>query len=334
MYPAEADRVTISRAELDDLRARCARLDADASSTPPRSQSHKAPPTVSDADGRGASPVDADEVATPEGRLLHDPDGTARFLGQSSGANFLNCVKEFMATVLPLAANANAPGGGQELPGRTFLTSVGRYQTYDSRPLQLPPVDPFWLPSRTERTVMLAEFCYFLQDGNQDFPSGGITYWGDLSGLLSGPGAPYGGSEEDRGLALIHAVFAVATQLGTSVHGDSGAHHSEAYLARARAILGNPLDITTYTARDVSVLSLMALYLVEMNRRDSAYVAVSTALHLAIMYGLHSGYSPDEGTKRAFWTLYTLDRWLSSLLGRPPSIVDAAIRLDLPQDVP
>jgi hypothetical protein len=331
MYPTEADSVTISRAELDDLRARCARLDTGAASTPP-SNSHKAS-TVPDVEGRGASPVDPDEVATPEGRLLHDPDGTARFLGQSSGANFLNCVKEFMATVLPLATNTNPSNGGQELPGRTFLTSVGRYQTYDSRPLQLPPVDPCWLPSRTEQTVMLAEFCYFLQDGNQDFPSGGITYWGALSELLPGPGAAYG-SEENRGLALLHVIFAVAAQLGTSVHGTSGAHQSEAYLARARAILGNPLDITTYTARDVSVLSLMALYLVEMNRRDSAYVAVSTGLHLAIMYGLHSGYSSDEGTKRAFWTLYTLDRWLSSLLGRPPSIVDAAIRLELPRDVP
>ncbi|OIW26181.1 hypothetical protein CONLIGDRAFT_582244 [Coniochaeta ligniaria NRRL 30616] len=327
VYPAEADSVSIPRAELDELRARVAQLDAAAACHGPRDS------TLSDVDNSGgaeASPVDSDEVATPQGRLLHDPDGTARFLGQSSGANFLNCVKEFMATVLPLATNfSSGSGGGHEAPGRTFLTSVGRYQTFDSRPLQLPPVDPFWLPSRTERTVMLAEFCYFLQDGNQDFPSGGITYWGDLAGLLSGPDSP-----DNRGLALLHIVFAVAAQLGSNVHGNSDAHHSEAYLARARAIVGNPLDITTYTPHHVSVLSLMALYLVEMNRRDSAYVAVSTALHLAIMYGLHSGYSPDEGTKRAFWTLYTLDRWLSSLLGRPPSIVDAAIRLELPQDVP
>ncbi|KAB5539406.1 hypothetical protein GE09DRAFT_317406 [Coniochaeta sp. 2T2.1] len=331
-YPAGSDRVTVSRTELEELRARATLWETGAASSTPPTQ-HRASTSLSDADGRVTvvSLVDPDEVATPEGRLLHDPDGTARFLGQSSGANFLNCVKEFMVTILPLATSSSG-GGGQELPGRTFLNSVGRYQTYDSRPLQLPPVDVLLpLPTRTERTVMLAEFCYFLQDGNGDFPSGGTNYWGDMPGLL---GVINGSNEGDRDLALLHVVFAVASQLGTSVHGTSDPHHSEAYLARARAILGNPLDITTYTPRDVSVLSLMALYLVEMNRRDSAYVAISMALHLAIMYGLHSGYSVDEGTKRAFWALYTLDRWLSSWLGRPPSIIDAAIRLDMPQDVP
>ncbi|KAH8898344.1 hypothetical protein GQ53DRAFT_636769 [Thozetella sp. PMI_491] len=327
IYPSEADNVSISRAELEELRARCARLETGASPTPPI---HRTPVTLSEPAGSRVS-EDPDEVATPEGRLLHDPDGTARFLGQSSGANFLNCVKEFMATVLPLVTNPNT-SSGPDLPGRTFLASVGRYQTFDSRPLQLPAVDPFWVPSRTERTVMLAEFGYFLQDGNEDFPSGGITYWGDLASLLA-QGATYGGGES-RDLALLHVVFAVTAQLGTSMHGNSESHHSEAYMARARAILGNPLDITTYTPRDVSVLSLMAMYLVEMNRRDSAYVTVSTALHLAIMYGLHAGYNIDEGTRRTFWTLYTFDRWLSSWLGRPPSIVDASIRLDLPQDVP
>ncbi len=203
-----------------------------------------------------------------------------------------------MTTVLPLVASPNAAGeGGQEIPGRRFLSSVGRYQTYDSRPLYLPPVDPFWLPSRTEMTVMLAEFCYFLQDGNGDFPSGGIFYWGQLTDALTRP-AGLDGRREDRDVALLHTIFAVAVQLGTPVHTSQGeAQRSEAYLARARAILGNPLDITTYTTRDVSVLLMMALYLVEMNRRDAACVTVSMALHLAMMYGLHSGFGVDEGPK-------------------------------------
>jgi hypothetical protein len=31
-----------------------------------------------------------------------------------------------------------------------------------------------------------------------------------------------------------------------------------------------------------------------------------------------------------FWTLYILDRWISVLMGRPPSISDESIRLPLP----
>src|SRR5690606_29310916 len=105
----------------------------------------------------------------------HDPDGTARYFGESSGANFLNHVKEFIVTIQPLVTDYD---GSQ--PGRTFLGSLGSYQTYDSRPLQIHSVDPMWLPSRTSMTVLLTELRYFAQDGNGDFPSGGIFYWGDL----------------------------------------------------------------------------------------------------------------------------------------------------------
>ena len=311
----------MSRTELDDLRARCAQLE---------SRSNSVPTPISH---QSSTIPNQEDVATPEGRLLHDPDGTARFLGQSSGATFLNCVKEFMATVLPLVASPAANGeSGQEMPGRTFLTSVGQYQTYDSRPLYLPPVDPFWLPSRTEMTVMLAEFAYFLQDGNGDFPSGGIFYWGDLSDALSIPLGP-NGRREDRDVALLQSIFSVTVQLGTPVHGHGESQRSEVYFSRARAILGNPLDITNHTPRDVSVLLLMSLYLVEMNRRDAAYLTVTMAMHLAMMYGLHFGFGLEEEAKRVFWTLYILDHRLSSWLGRPPSIADAAIRLDMPRDV-
>lgn len=50
-------------------------------------------------------------------------------------------------------------------------------------------------------------------------------------------------------------------------------------------------------------------------------------------HGAHRGWVDERG-KRVFWTLYILDRWLSCLMGRPPTILDDAIRLPLPCDVP
>ena len=82
----------------------------------------------------------------------------------------------------------------------------------------------------------------------------------------------------------------------------------EAYFARAKALLGNPLDITTYTFSDVAVMTIMASYMIEMNRRDVSYMYITIAIHISIMHGAHRGWSVDEQGKRIFWTAFCLDR--------------------------
>jgi len=84
-------------------------------------------------------------------------------------------------------------------------------------------------------------------------------------------------SAEDsfRYLAFYHVSFALATSLGQSDFRRTDQHAGEAYFNRARKLLGNPLDIVRFTLSDVSVLALMGFYLIELNRRDAAYVHVS-----------------------------------------------------------
>lgn len=328
--------MSVSRAELEALKARCDELERGAARANPPSRlvipsSSRASSTLdaSNADAAFSGGGNNEDIGPSEGRLLHDPDGTARYLGPSSGAHFLNRVKEFMATIQPLV------GTQQDSPppsGQTFLTSVGRYQTYDSRTLQLPAVDPLQLPSQTEMTLMVTEFRFFAQDGNGDFPSGGIFYWGNL---LFANQSPYdaSGLRASGELALLNMVLAVAACLGSSAHWNAE-NYSEHFFSRAQLILGNPLDISCHTIRNTSVMLLMAYYLIEANRRDAAYVTVSIALHLAVMDGAHCNCGQGEDFKRTFWTLYVLDCWLSSVLGRPPSISDSAIQLQLPEKVP
>ncbi|QYS95266.1 Zn(2)-C6 fungal-type domain-containing protein [Trichoderma simmonsii] len=234
-----------------------------------------------------------------------------------------------MATIQPLV------GGQQDYPphsGQTFLTSVGRYQTFDSRTLQLLPVDPLQLPSQTEMTLMVTEFRFFTQDGNGDFASGGIFYWGNLSFANQFP-YDAAGLRTSGQLALLHMILAVAARLGSAANWKDE-DCSERFFSRAQQMIGNPLDITSHTSRDTSVMLLMAFYLIEANRRDAAYIMVSVALHLAIMDGAHCSCGQGEDFKRTFWTLYVLDCWLSSVLGRPPSISDTAIHLTLPEESP
>ncbi|KAK6216962.1 fungal specific transcription factor domain-containing protein [Colletotrichum tabaci] len=371
-YPTIIEKVSVSRNELDDLRrkldvaerallaavpdhtARRQLLlqqehDGDASAgsssraasclsfTPP--QQHRRKDEFHEIAFNVDGEADAADADTAEGRQLKDQDGRARFLGETSGATFLDHLKEFMSTVSPLAFNkpwlSPTPNNGS-----AFLASLGRYQTYDSRPVEAEPdPDPIALPSRADMSAMLADLRHFIQDGNGTFPCGGIYWWGDLGSVpnpvsFSPETPPDAIRHRFRHLAFYHTAFAVACQASTTAASMPVPHDlSQRYFSRARMLLGNPLDITQYTISDVAVLALMGFYLIEMNRRDAAYIYVSNAMHISIMHGAHRGWVDERG-KRVFWTLYILDRWLSCLMGRPPTIMDDAIRLPLPCDAP
>ena len=364
VYPAAVERVTVSRTELDELRRRVdlyeralqdtvpeearrhellRRISLDAEAT---SQASTTPSTLDLAQSPQTTqsrvnlqpklePNDDVQVST-EGRLLNDPDGHARFLGETSGATFLDHLKEFMSTVLPLAYN----NYNVQADESTFLLSRGSYQTYDSRPLNERDVDPLRLPSGPEMRHMLSELRSFIQDGNGNWPSGGIYWWGDLGSLppdplISPPNININHLDACRHLAFYNSAFAIVTQATTTEMPTTGTgtYPSEYFFTRARLLLGNPLDITRFTVNDVAAVALMGFYLIEMNRRDAACMCVSNAMHISIMHGAHRGWVDEKG-KRVFWTLYILDRWLSCLMGRPPTIMDDAIRLPPPYDSP
>ncbi|KAK9415267.1 hypothetical protein SUNI508_02115 [Seiridium unicorne] len=310
-YPMAIEKISIPRTELDDLKARCARLEACLEQAVPdesRRQNLMARVVSGSLSASSTSstgtlePNEATEEET-EGRLLQDPDGAVRYLGSTSGATFLDLIKEFMTAIFPLAWP-----GSQHRSEMTFVGSLGRYQTWDSRPLIMQDVDPFWHPSKTEMAMMIVQLRYYIQDGSGDFASGGIYYWNDLD--MSFFDAKTSGITTDphslRRLALFHAALAMACQLELPSENTvtEGTQRSEAFFARARWLIGNPLDTTLSNIFDIPVLSMMSVYLVEMNRRDAAYIYVS------------------------------LDRWLSVLNGRPPAILDEAIKLPLPVDIP
>jgi hypothetical protein len=74
----------------------------------------------------------SDSFETPDGRLLRDQEGIVRYHGATSGATFLDHLKHFMFTLVPLAFQL---GTGD---GSSFVNSIGQYQTFDSRPLPNP----------------------------------------------------------------------------------------------------------------------------------------------------------------------------------------------------
>ena len=248
-----------------------------------------------------------DDASAGDGRLLLDRDGIARYLGSTSGATFLDSLKEFMRTVFPIAWPGNPS------PEMNFLDTLGYVQTFDSRPLNIMDNDvigvvPTSLPEQADMQAMVAQLKMFIQDGNGEYASGGIFYWGNLD-----PSDVYSNMPIDaysvRRLALFNAAFAMTCHLETPPEArDKSLQLGEPYFMRARYWLGNPLVTTNYKPEDIPVLAMTSLYLVEVNRRDTAYLYVSIGMHLAIMRGIHRGMGVDEHSKRAFWTLYVLDR--------------------------
>ncbi|SPQ23514.1 350fac74-ea02-4724-bed3-172135972bed [Thermothielavioides terrestris] len=365
LYPEPIERVTIPRAELESLQRRCASLERQLAATERGGHLSEAAPqqpgsvpsaqsltnagpadprlSLGDADLRRPNPPGG-----IDGRMLADPTGTPRYLGETSGATFLDTLKELIVTVTPLVRVLNrrstdAPAGA------AFLGSVGQYQTHDSRPLMLPEdVNPLALPPEADVAAALSQVRYFIQDGSGAFASGGIMFWPfedaqSILALASHPGVPGsvgpGGrtvpGPHHRSLALYHAAFALTRLLnlrepGSFVDGQLG----EESFAKARALLGNVLDRTTYTISDIATLALMAVYFIENNRRDAAYMAIRNAMAISVMNGIHKGVAVNEVSVRTFWTVYVLDRWLDCIMGRPPSTPDDAITLPLPREFP
>ena len=269
---------------------------------------------------------------------LEDDSGTTRYLGKTSGATFLNGVREFMCMTYAALAPPHSLNP-LDLDSKFFSSkSLGRYHTFDSRGLPVPDnVDPLWLPPRAERDRMLAKLRDCLQEGPppppgmitgkdqpEDRTSGGIFFWplenadsleaswDETERLIARGASP---KQPYRWLAKYQAVFALATLLSHTKPGtrvDGGEH--DIFFERASKLLGSPLDINNqFMLEDVPAMTLMAMYLLENNRRDKAHQYVSTAMAVCVEHGAHSVTStnpPLQSQLRAFLTLYILDRYV------------------------
>ncbi|KAM0454813.1 hypothetical protein ACHAPV_008186 [Trichoderma viride] len=362
VYPVPVEKVSVPRAEMDELRRKvelyeralqetipdpAMRQDLinHVSSTPdgqspsplPLSPSQSFPSESSHRQASSSVKGESEDEQTAS-RLLQDPDGTASFLGETSGATFLDNLKELLGAVLPLSQVE--PQLSHDQDGSAFLSSLGRYYTDDSRSMVEMEPQPVPLPLNEDLATLMSKLRYLIQDGNGEWPSGGIYWWGELDMLPAhiSSSASDTNLNDHRHSAFYHAALALITRANSPSQEAQGSAStsslSEAYFAHASAVVGNPLDISrSCTMGDVATLCLMSAYLIEVNRKDAAYMHVAAAMHICIMLGVHRGMVDERG-KRVFWTVYIMDRWLSCLMGRPHIIMDDAIRLQLPEDAP
>lgn len=96
--------------------------------------------------------------------------------------------------------------------------------------------------------------------------------------------------------------------------------------------LQSPRDLAA-----VRALLSLALYTMFATTGPSVWHVLGTAMRLATSLGLHKMRSSaslveEEMAKRAFWSLYNLDRLIASTLGRPLGIADEDISVGLPRE--
>ena len=321
-YPIEKQKITIAEETYKELQERCAILQKCLDEAVPSTQTRNAllsecskHASISATDLRASGRTNEDDQEkTGDGRMLQDPDGYVRYLGESSGAAFIDRLREFVTTVLPLLSNKNGtPFMSTE---EIFTSLLGRYHTHDSRPLILPDnVHPFEIPPLDEITKLLAVFRFYAQDGTGQ-PFGGIYYWGDLWELEDQARrytqSPYPATDS-RMLANLNSVLALACQYDPSLSPCLELHPGETYFARAKFLL--PSHLEDANLMNMRILSLMSQFMLGVYRRDAAYLYIGQAGRTAVIHGLHKGWMIEEQgvvgeqCKREFWNTYILDRW-------------------------
>lgn len=123
-------------------------------------------------------------------------------------------------------------------------------------------------------------------------------------------------------LALLNMVFA----MGSIVANKSDDHNHINYYNRAKDQLG----IDSFGSGHLETLQALALmggyYLHYINRPNMANAISGAALRMACAMGLHRESMPDqnggnqlitEQRRRTWWSLFCLDTWASTTLGRP-----------------
>ncbi|KIA75473.1 hypothetical protein HK57_00057 [Aspergillus ustus] len=160
-------------------------------------------------------------------------------------------------------------------------------------------------------------------------------------------GHEFSNKEATAAHAILLMVFSTATMFRSGTDDrirdadESGWITSERYFAKSEQILSQETGMPTLESAQARFL--MVLYLISSSRANKAWFTLGTAIQLMMALGLHSRRSNRDNTgenliqrecrRRTVWCSYTLDKYLSVILGRPRLWHDGDIDEELPARV-
>lgn len=257
------------------------------------------------------SPVDGDGVA-----WFHVPDLISSRGGAGRSIDDL------------AAAAASSSAAGPPNVGEMFRDQLENRRPPAARPPASPP-RAVRLSSRAAAEALADE--YFGSLGYQ-YP---FLHRGEFLGTVRDidDGRPV----SPDALCCYHITLATATLIGAS---DSGM--SASLYRAARETL--PLALQNEEVAALRCLLGLALYALFAPSGPSVWHVLGAAMRLATSLGLHRARPSapeeqdprqlveDEMGKRAFWSLYSLDRLTAVTLSRPLGIADDDITVELPRE--
>ena len=248
----------------------------------------------------------------------HEPATLAgQYSGPSSAYSFLRRAwKRF-------GLDANQPDDGEPHQAGVPIFNFGDKFI----PKDVETFSSFQLPARHESQELLTTYFDFTMPTYRYLLKPTVCQWLDIyhDQLEGKDGAHLLPSRQ----AIVLMVLATASLFISDKHNDEPWRDSEPYFQVAQAKLGGE----TGKARLESVQARIAicLYLLHTSRPNQSWYTFGITCQLMMAIGMHrdrpkTAPQPDPVTcecrRRAFWAAYTIDFYLSVILGRPHMIHD------------
>ncbi|UCK59393.1 hypothetical protein AFCA_002209 [Aspergillus flavus] len=173
------------------------------------------------------------------------------------------------------------------------------------------------------------------------FHAGQLFHLFDEDTFMGGLYAFYENPEHEMahsGLWYIHYLLILAFGKAFVVQRNQGSRPSGCeFFTKALQLLPDTTNLCRDPIVATEILCCIALYLQSLDCRNSAHNYIGQAARIAQAQGMHTDMSAEhlgdaivQRCRRIWWTIYILDRQMTSLMGLPQSIRDDQLHHQLP----
>ncbi|KAH7075944.1 Zn(II)2Cys6 transcription factor [Paraphoma chrysanthemicola] len=343
------NKVLVTQGYLSDLQAKLARLEQTTSEG-----SHPTRPQLEDEEGTGrdlgtrtlpddghhsrSSPIGTRDSSPTSRQNPEDADLTnpmldsSKFMSSSSGRSFYLGTSSnwsFHGQILNLVHQhiRKSP-----LPSADLL--------FDGSAYDLPWDGSRSLPESSTPVIPSIDYAIFLINAVK-FHCAQLVHLFDEEEFTANMHAFYSNSDSGAwkdSLWYIHFLLIIAFGKTFVQHKNQAPRPPGAdFFVQALQLLPDTNRLCREPVMAVEILCCISLYLQALDSRNAAHVTIGQAMRIALAQGMHTdmpvadlGDATVQRCRKIWWTVYILDRQMTSLMGLPQNIRDDDITCRLP----
>ncbi|KAI7089639.1 hypothetical protein KC356_g2215 [Hortaea werneckii] len=283
-----------------------------------------------------AEEAEADEASSAPDQNLTNPlvSGQSQFTADSFGRPYYLGTSSNWAFARRVLSMVNEVVSGTPLPAPSLHPPYSTYDLgWDGRRTSV---------SHDDTALPTADFAMFLINAVK-FHCGQLYHLFDEEHFMANFRAYHAGTKivsGDAELWYVHYLLVLAFGKAFIIRTSKGKRPPGADLfVHAMKLLPDMTCLCTDPIQSIEVLCCAALYLQCVDLRNPAYNLIGQSMRLALEQGLHTGSTFEEQRgnvcdgerlREAWWTVYMLDRHMSSLMGAPVARADDEITAQLP----